>query len=181
MRLFVAIDLPETFKADLESLRAPVPTARWVRPEQMHLTLFFIGETPQADAVKAALADIQATPFNLTLAGVGRFPERAQQPPRVLWVGIELVPELRHLHTQVTDTLVKLGFEADARPFSPHITLARLKTQACLREVDAFLETHQDYRSQAFPARAFTLFASTLTPEGAQYQQLAVYPIRNFG
>jgi 2'-5' RNA ligase len=89
MRLFVAIDLPDTVKDQLDTLPTRIPTARWMKRQQMHLTLFFLGETDRIPDIKDALASVKAPPFSLSLAGVGRFPQRQKQPPRVLWVGID--------------------------------------------------------------------------------------------
>lgn len=178
MRLFAAIDLPEVVKVQLAALRTSMPTARWVGREQMHLTLFFIGETERLDAVKDALAGVQAGRFEMALSGVGRFPPAERRPPRVLWAGVDAPPALRQLQAQVTEALVGSGFSADDRPFSPHITLARLKAERPLAEVNRFLEQQRDFQTASFPVEQFTLFSSTLTPQGARYAAQAVYPLR---
>ncbi len=178
MRLFVAVDLPEAVKDQLAALRTPVPTARWVGREQMHLTLFFIGETGRVDAVKDALAGVQAGRFEMALAGVGRFPPAGRRPPRVLWAGVDAPPALHQLQAQVSAALVGAGFRANERPFSPHITLARLKAERPLAEVNRFLEQQRDFQTAPFPVEQFTLFSSTLTPQGAQYAVQAVYRLR---
>ncbi|MBZ0296925.1 MAG: RNA 2',3'-cyclic phosphodiesterase [Anaerolineae bacterium] len=178
MRLFVAIDLPGTVKDQLGKLQTPIPTARWVSREQMHLTLFFIGETEKNRAVQEALAQVQAAPFEMALEGVGRFPGGSRKPPRVLWVGVKAPAALGQLHTAVTAALVDMGFNAESRPFSPHITLARLKTERPLREVDAFLQAQADFRTAPFRVDRFVLFASTLTPQGARYSQQAVVELK---
>ncbi len=177
MRLFVAIDLPDPVKDQLLALKTPIPTARWVKREQMHLTLFFIGETQQLAAIKAALAGIQAAPFQLTLLGIGRFPSQQRRPPRVLWVGVGAQPALPALQQQVTTALLAVGCQADDRPFSPHITLARLKTTQPLPAMDAFLKQHPQWTIPAIHVNAFVLFSSTLTPQGAHYRREAVYTL----
>jgi 2'-5' RNA ligase len=177
MRLFVAVDLPDPVKAALIALQTEIPTARWTTWEQMHLTLFFIGETTQTDAVKQALAAVEGMPFTVTLNGVGRLPPQQRQPPRVLWTGIENQPALLRLQQRVTAALTPLGFEADGRPFSPHITLARLKTEKPLPAVDAFLKAYSQFKTAAIPIREFVLFSSTLTPQGARYRREAVYAL----
>jgi 2'-5' RNA ligase len=178
MRLFVAIDLPEMVKDQLDTLQARIPTARWVRRQQIHLTLFFLGETERIQEIKDALASVKAPPFALTLAGVGRFPKRHRQPPRVLWVGIDDEPALAHLHQKVTAVLAERGFKSENRPFSPHLTLARLKTREPLPEVDTFLNHHSAFRVAAIPIHEFVLFSSVLAPQGARYEREAIFALR---
>ncbi len=178
MRLFIAIDLPDTVKDQLGTLQTRISTARWVSRQQMHVTLCFLGETDRIDDIKAALAGVKAPPFALTLSGVGRFPTRRKQPPRVLWVGSDPSPALHELHQQVTDAMSRLGFAPEDRPFSPHITLARLKTREPLPEVDVFLSAHDTFQVTRFPVTEFVLFSSELSLQGARYQREAVYTLQ---
>lgn len=177
MRLFVAVDLPKTVKDRLGELKADIPTARWVRRQQMHLTLFFIGETEKNQAVKDVLAQVQCAPFQLSLKGVGRFPPRHRQAPRVLWVGVDAASTLGVLHQRVSEALSTIGFVSDSRPFNPHITLARLKTQTPLPQVDRFLHDHAGFETPTIAINEFVLFSSTLTPDGAKYNCEAVFPL----
>lgn len=177
MRLFVATDFPDAVKDQLGALQTRIATARWVSRQQMHVTLFFLGETDRVDNIKAALGNIKAPPFALTLSGVGRFPARRKQPPRVLWVGIDPEPALDDLHQQVTTAMAGLGFVPEDRPFRPHITLSRLKTREPLPEVDAFLDAHSAFQASHVPVTEFVLFSSELSPQGARYQREAVYAL----
>jgi 2'-5' RNA ligase len=177
MRLFVAIDLPDSVKDQLDTLRTSIPTARWVRRQQMHLTLFFLGDSERLLDIKEVLARIKHSPFTLTLAGAGRFPKRPKQPPRVLWVGIDDEPGLVQLYDQVGAALAGIGFEPERRPFSPHITLARLSTREPLPEVDAFLQTHHTFQVPAVDVTEFVLFSSVLSPQGARYKREAVFAL----
>ncbi len=178
MRLFAAIDLPDAVKDQLDMLPTRIPSARWVVRQQMHLTLFFLGETDRLHDIKNALSRVVAPPFELTLTGVGRFPKRQKQPPRVLWAGIAAEPALGPLHAQVTTALTGIGFEPEDRPFSPHITLARLKTREPLPEVDAFLKAHRAFRVPSIPITEFVLFSSVLSPQGARYAREAVFSLK---
>jgi 2'-5' RNA ligase len=144
----------------------------------MHLTLFFLGETDRLVDIKGALASIEAPSFELTLTGVGRFPKRPKQPPRVLWVGIDAELALTQLHEQVTTVLAEIGFEPEDRPFSPHITLARLKTREIVPEVDAFLNTYGAFRIPAIPITGFVLFSSVILPQGPRYEAEAVFSLQ---
>ena len=143
----------------------------------MHLTLFFLGETERIGAVKEALATVQAAPVDLALVGAGTFPPGHRQPPRVLWAGVELPPALTTLHQQVTTVLTGIGFQAEERPFRPHITLARFREGASRPVVDAFVSDHRDLRLTAALSE-FVLFSSVLRPDGARYTREAVYPLR---
>lgn len=178
MRLFVAVDLPNAVKDQLEALRTPVPGARWVSRDQMHLTLFFVGETERVSAVKAALQPVHAAPFDLLLSGVGRFPAGSRRPPRVLWAGFAPQPALLALQAQVAAALTALGFPPDDRPYTPHLTLARVKAEQPLPAAERFLAAHADFRAGPVRVEAFTLYASDLTPQGARYTPQARYPLR---
>ncbi|MBN8638079.1 MAG: RNA 2',3'-cyclic phosphodiesterase [Anaerolineae bacterium] len=169
MRLFIALELPDDLKDRLAGLKTPIPAANWVKRDGYHLTLSFLGEVEPArvPALTAALSSIQSPSFSVTLRGAGRFPPKGSA--RVLWIGTEAQPALRALQKQVEQALVSLGFPPEDRPFSAHITLARLKSDA-RREVEAFLEQHRDWRADPFPVSAFHLIESTLTPQGAHYR-----------
>jgi 2'-5' RNA ligase len=179
-RLFIAIALPDDVKTMLTHLRVDIAGAVWVKPPAMHLTLRFLGDQVEAariPALKAALAAVQAAPFSLTLAGVGRFPPNPRKPARVLWVGVVAQPALHALYTQIEQAVVELGFPPDDHTFSAHITLARLKSDRRLREVDDFLAAHQSFRAPPFTVTQFTLYASTLSPHGPTYTPEAVFPL----
>jgi 2'-5' RNA ligase len=138
-RLFVAIDLPDAIKQQLLDLQTHIPTARWTKLEQMHLTLRFIGEVPdeQVAPIKSSLATVTASPFELTLRNVGHFPPGKRTLPRVLWVGIDKQPALNDLHQQIESALSQLGFKPDNKSFSPHITLAWLKLNRDHQDAEA--------------------------------------------
>lgn len=178
MRLFVAIDFPGTIKDQLIRLQTDVPTARWSKPHQLHLTLFFIGETERVPAVKEALAAVDSPMFRLALVGAGRFPKDGRQPPRVLWAGVQSHPALMALQKQVTAALTGAGFGAEDRPYSPHVTLARLQTTRPLPQVDDFLNENRTFQTEPMPVTEFVLFSSVLLPEGPRYKREAVFPLK---
>ncbi len=179
MRLFVGLDFPDSVKERLLALETGLPGIRWSKRDQLHLTLFFIGETEKNHAVQAALAGVEAAAFALSLGGVGRFPEKAKAPPRVLWAGVAHSEALHQLQGQVSSALVQAGFQAEARAFQPHIALARLKNGAAMRgAVQDYIAHHNDFEVAAVPVEGFVLFSSQLTPQGAIYTHEAVYPLR---
>lgn len=178
-RLFVAIALPDALKETLTHLRADIPGAAWVKPPALHLTLRFLGdvEAARVPALTTALNSLRAAPFSLALHGVGRFPLQARKPARVLWVGLAPQPALAALYGQIEQTVIRLGFPPDGHPFSGHITLARLKAERPLREVDDFLAAHWAFTATAFPVTEFTLYSSVLSPNGPAYTPEAVFPL----
>jgi len=178
MRLFVGLDFPDSVKDHLLRLETGLPKVRWSSREQLHLTLFFIGETEKNLVAQQALASIEAESFTLNLHGIGRFPENPKAPTRVLWAGVAESAALRQLQQQISSALVDIGFKADDRAFHPHVALARLKHGASLhREVDAYLTQHEAFEAAAIPVERFILYASQLTPQGAIYSHEAVYPL----
>jgi RNA 2',3'-cyclic 3'-phosphodiesterase len=177
MRLFIAIELPETCKKELGRLRAPeIPGARWVPAEQIHLTLAFLGEVDEETSKRliSRLNLIEAQGFELCLAGTGCFPDRRR--PRVLWVGVRKEPLLADLATKIHDTVLACDIPQEERPFSPHLTLARLKFPAAA-EAGAFLDKHSTFELEPFPVAEFILFQSRLSPKGAEHIPLKSFPV----
>ncbi len=176
MRLFVAIALPEDLRARLTKLQQGVPAARWVDPDNLHLTLRFIGEADggRARDLDAALAQVRAARFDVTLAGVDRFGQG--RTSRALWVGVEPVPELDRLQRKVEQAVRAAGFAPEGRKFKPHVTLARFKGDPGHRLYD-HLAHHAAFRAESFEVREFVLYSSLLTPAGAIYTPEAAYPL----
>jgi RNA 2',3'-cyclic 3'-phosphodiesterase len=173
-RLFVAIELPKEVKDPLTGFPREVPLAKWVGREELHLTLRFIGEVDDrtCSTIKSALSRITFSPFMLTLCGVGHFPPRSH--PRVLWVGMEPSDPLLRLQHEIELALVDVGIPPEERPFSPHITLARLRDTAPA-VVAEFERRHKDLACTPFEVTEFILFSSVLTPHGAIHTPEAVY------
>ena len=174
MRLFIAIDLPKKIKDELALISFGLPQARWVKPEQIHLTLRFIGEVDGTlfQELKSALESVTGNSFPLRLKGLGCFPPR--RDPQVLWVGIEESVELLLLRKKVEGCLAKLGIPPEQRKFSPHITLARTK-KTPLTKIARFLGDHALFHLPEFTVSNFHLYSSTLTPKGALHRHEAGY------
>ncbi len=174
IRLFVGVELPEDVRERLVSLCAGVPGARWVPPENMHLTLRFIGEVAngEADDIYHALSAVRPRSFNLALSGVGHFETAGEV--RALWVGVERNAELVALRNSIESALVRIGVPPDGRRFTPHVTLARLKDTPAHR-VSAFLAHNSLFRAGPIPVRHFTLFSSFLQGSGAIHTPEADY------
>jgi 2'-5' RNA ligase len=168
LRLFVALSLPPLLKMQLSGLSGGIPGARWVPPENYHLTLRFIGEIEgwRADEVDEALAGIRAPRFELALRGLGTF-EKAGRI-QALWVGVEKSEALAHLQAKVETALQRVGLEPERRRFAPHVTLARTD-KAPPEKLIAFVQAHNLFRPPPVPVEHFTLFSSRLGKDQAVY------------
>jgi 2'-5' RNA ligase len=175
LRLFVAIDLPEKVKEEISSKKGDfnLEKVRWVKKENLHLTLKFLGNVNEKalssikEALKRIASDTKA--FKFKLQGFGAFP--TPKRARVLWVGIsEGNSQVITLAEKVDYELSRLGFEREKRKFHPHITLARLKKPASLHKfpsLDKEIEIKAD---------EIVLFQSILKPEGPNYISLNIFP-----
>lgn len=174
VRAFIAIDLPPAVKAALADVaatlggRVPRGAVRWVRPEQMHLTLRFLGDTP-VDRLPALAAALDAVtegraPFALRLTDVGCFPNARR--PRVVWVGLgRAEKELAALVAGLEAALRPLGWPPEDKPFRAHLTLGRVKDERAAQGVDwATAVPPLDV-----PVTAVRLIESQLRPDGPVY------------
>ena len=175
-RLFVAIDLPDAHKALLAALRDETLPARWTPPAQYHLTLRFIGEVDEARAatIEETLATVRAYAFSLQGRGLDVFP--SMRKPSVMFAAIDPAPALLDLQARIEDALRPLSLDANAKPFHPHVTLARLRRTAP-RTVRAFLHTHASFTLAPFEVTHFHLYESLLRPEGALHKRQAAFPL----
>jgi len=176
-RLFVAVDAPAPVVAALSAAMHPAPGFTWTRPEQLHLTLRFLGDTPAAriDPLRDRLRTIRVASFILPVEGLGVFPPRGL--PRVLWCGIgNGHPHLHPLRQRIDDVLLALGIDCDLRQFVPHFTLARL-APAARSQLPHWLHTHRDLAAPPFRVDRFTLYSSSLLSAGAVHTPLEEYPL----
>ena len=176
MRLFVALALPEPLREQLCGLCSGLPGARWVAPENMHLTLRFIGEVEGHDAedIDAALSGIHFPRFPVTLAGVGDFGDERRL--RSVWVGVEANEMLERLQGKVEQAVQRAGQPPEKRKFKPHVTLARFKSHPGAR-LESYFTERSLFRAAPFEVSELTLYSSFLAHEGAIYSPEAVYPL----
>jgi len=177
MRLFVALDLPWDLRQRIAALAGGgLPGARWVPPENYHLTLRFIGETPgyRAEEIDIALAGLRARAFQLSLSGVGTFAKGGRST--ALWLGVERNPQLDHLQNKIETALQRAGLEAERRRFQPHVTLARLDNVAEGKLV-SYVQAHNLFRTDPVPVTHFTLFSSQLGKEASVYTAEVEYAL----
>lgn len=168
LRLFVALGLPHATSMDLATLTGGgVPGARWVPPENYHVTLRFIGEVtePQAEDVASALAAISARPFDLQIKGCGVF---GHDQPRAIWAGVEPSEALTNLQKKIEHAFQRMRLAADKRKFVPHVTLARLRNAEPLK-VQQFIQDHSLYKAAPIAIDSFGLYSSDLSHSGSIY------------
>jgi RNA 2',3'-cyclic 3'-phosphodiesterase len=169
MRLFVGLELPRELRQRVALLSgAGIPGARWVPPENYHVTLRFIGEAPRyvAEEIDHALAGLKAPPFALMLAGIGTFTKGGRS--QSLWIGVERSEPLQRLQSKIETTLQRCGLEPERRRFQPHLTLARLDN-AVEAKLGEFVQAHNLFRAGPVPVEHFTLFSSLLGKDQAVY------------
>ena len=179
LRLFIALDLPSAIQASLCNMACEIKGVRPVPRDQLHLTLKFIGDVEKKALIslKEALMPVRSPAFHLNLLGVGYFPPRGT--PRIVWAGISPQRELLMLQSSIEQTLGNLGYAKEERPFSPHITLARLKLFHN-DSLKSFLARHRDFRAEPCLIESFNLYSSNLTNTGAIHNLEAAFPLERF-
>lgn len=178
MRLFIAIPIPTFVTSQLTDLCQPIDGLRWQDEDKMHLTLKFLGDTDDEKALELQerLASIDFAAFTLTIKGLGYFPKGKH--PKVVWAGLERNSSLLKLQRDVEQTCSSMGFEAEDRPYHPHITLGRVKG-ASKRDVLSFINEHKQFQIPNVPIEEFVLFESKLDSEGAIHNRLKTYKLIN--
>ncbi len=177
MRLFVALAIPEDVReklaALLPELKKADPAPRWIPPQNLHVTLKFIGEVAleRTTAICEALAEIHIDqPMHLEFRGLGLFPNIRR--PSVLWIGIESSEDLARLASTIDRALGPLGIPLETKPFVPHLTIARFKQPQVSPALGAEIAKHQSYTFGTISAAEFHLMESTLKSGGAEYTTL---------
>jgi 2'-5' RNA ligase len=193
MRLFIGIELPDAVRANLARTadrcrrqivrRAPRAVLRWVPEDNLHITLWFLGdvEEPRATRLIGVLRQpFRTAPFTVRLAGLGAYPPSGS--PRVIWQGVEEGREaLQTLHAELAERLPAVGFEPERRPYSPHVSLARVKDvpRAEGTALRIVLQTSTGAPDPApFDVDALTVFRSRTLPSGSEYDSLLRVPLK---
>lgn len=176
IRLFVGLALPEDVRERVAVLNGGVPGARWEPPENLHLTLRFIGEVEVglAHDIDDQLARLRMPGFAMSLGTVDHF--GAAQKARMLYVGVERNEMLMRLQTKVENAVQRAGLPPEQRKFIPHVTLARLRESPAFR-VQAFREAHNLFRAGPFPVSEFALYSSHPGKGHSVYREEATYPL----
>jgi RNA 2',3'-cyclic 3'-phosphodiesterase len=184
IRAFLAIDLPDALRAKLALVQGELKKSgadvRWVAVGNIHLTLKFFGNVPDADIDLLGKAAREAAaahpPLQLQVTKAGAFPNI--RSPRVVWVGLggELIP-LTQLYHQLEKSFAALGYPPEDRAFSPHLTLGRVKSPANRHRLAQMLEKLPPLDWPPFAVDQLILFQSVLSPRGSTYTPLQVAPL----
>ena len=175
MRTFIAIDIPGDIKRAVgdytEVLSGIVDGVKWVSPDNLHLTMKFLGEVSEdrLDAVKQCVGNVAGgcSPFMVELAHMGVFPDPHE--PRVIWIGVDNgLDQLLEMYQDLEDCLESIGLDRDEKTFSPHLTIGRVK-----RHTRIGLPTGiPEFDEVSFEADRLSVIRSTLTPSGPIYETL---------
>jgi 2'-5' RNA ligase len=178
-RAFIAVDLPETVRVFLAELQETIKSyevpVKWVRPQNIHLTLKFLGDTDTAQTARIVAAMTLAAKdcpgVSLTAKDIGVFPDLKR--PRVVWAGVNGQLEiLKNLQRTLDDHLAGLGFPKDRRTFSAHLTMGRVKGKIVSARMKAAIDGLKGSESEPFEVDRIVLFKSELRPTGAVYTQV---------
>jgi 2'-5' RNA ligase len=176
-RLFVSIELSRFLTQRLAELDPHLRGVRWLAPEQMHLTLSFLGNVSAdvEEALKKNLGAIEWKAFFLPITGLGTFPGKGRL--NILWIGVGTGhPHLFQLYKRVQEAAIHAGLEPDLRSFHPHITIARCRDISA-DTLRPFLRTHAAFDAGMVHVESFCLNSSALTPAGSVYTtELVVSP-----
>lgn len=181
VRAFIALDVNAEIARAIDrltsELRTPHDAINWVRGEKLHLTLRFLGDAVDSQRLPRLVDGLEQVaaatePFVIGLHGTGAFP--GLDRPRVLWIGLASV-ELVALAGRVEAAVVAGGFEAERRPFSPHLTIARVRDPRRFGVLRSAFEHYANHDFGTVEARAMTLYRSQLSPQGSTYQALAAF------
>ena len=177
MRLFVALEIPSVVRKNLATLlaelRAITTEPRWVRPENLHVTLKFLGEVSEEglESVKSALRQIRSgNGVMLEFRGLGFFPN--EKHPRVLWAGMEASTNLKGLAADIETAMEKHGIPREKREFSPHLTLARFERGRLPEALRNLIAANAQREFGSLRTSEFHLIHSQLKPSGAEYTTL---------
>lgn len=185
MRTFIAIELDINIKRNLSEFLKTLDTGtksiRWVKSQGMHLTLKFLGETPEkkVDQVKSVLdQSMREYPaFLINLKGTGSFPPGVKFP-RILWVGVESNEILPRIQTRLENEMEKLHFPKEKRAYHPHLTLGRIKTPQSLGPVLSLFQEQKNKDFGKMKVEKITFFHSVLKPTGAEYFILSEHKLK---
>ncbi|MGM0426888.1 MAG: RNA 2',3'-cyclic phosphodiesterase [Thermodesulfobacteriota bacterium] len=189
IRSFLAFELPIEIKkvvaAVSEDLKTSSLKARWVKVENIHLTVVFLGHIApeQLNPIQERTGTVcgRHPPFEIRLQGMGCFGSRRH--PRVLWLGLTGdIKQMAIFKKDLQNTLEPLGIKMEKRPFRPHLTVGRFRKDAGpIRELDALLAKHEALTSPVCQLNELVLFRSDLRPNGAVYTQMAGWPLGSMG
>ena len=174
-RLFTGLEIPADVAQSLATLRGGLPGARWIDPENYHLTLRFIGDVDDKTEheIASLLGRVRRTAFELRFDALSSFGGRR---PRAVIATLAQTPALRELQAEHERLMQRIGLEPEGRKYTPHVTLARLR-ESTSRQVADYLATRAFMRPLPFTVARFVLFSSRASVGGGPYVVEAAYPL----
>ena len=176
-RYFVAIPLPGEARDRLIAVQPPaIPGMRLVGRDELHLTLHFLGDLTiqELEAARKALAMVRTDAVTISIDGIGKFLRDGR--PQVLWAGVKAGADLTALHRSIGAILTDaIGFQPEERPFSPHVTLARLNGPIALDAIERYLENCTTFQIPSVSLGHFVLYSSVGASDAPQYREEAVF------
>jgi 2'-5' RNA ligase len=174
-RLFTGVEIPPDVAQVLAMLRGGLPGARWITPENYHLTLRFIGDVDDVTAQEVAsmLGRVRRGAFEVHLEGLASFGGRK---PRAVVANVAPVQALLEVQAEHERLMQRIGLEPEGRKYLPHVTLARLRDSSSSQVAD-YLSARGYFRTAAFPVSRFVLFSSRASVGGGPYVPEAIYPL----
>ncbi|MBE0425519.1 MAG: RNA 2',3'-cyclic phosphodiesterase [Nitrospirae bacterium] len=178
LRCFIAIGITEPIKKDIGEIIGLLTKydvdVKWVIPENIHITLKFLGNTPDVllPKIKSSLSDIISyyKPFYIKIYGTGVFPNRKH--PRVIWVGVKNTDILAKIKNGIEESMESLGYQKEDKEFNPHLTLGRVRSQKGIHNVIAELDNFKEKDFGTIRVEGIKMMKSDLKPGGAKYSCL---------
>jgi 2'-5' RNA ligase len=174
-RLFTALEIPRNAAMSLSLLRGGLPGARWIDVENYHITLRFVGDVDgrTADELVERLDRIDRPEFQIRLDGIGSF---GSKKPHSVWAGVSTSPEMYALQAEIERICQRIGLAPDPRKFTPHVTLARLKSSR-VDDVVHYLAGRGNFQTSSFAVSRFVLLSSRESVGGGPYLTEEVFPL----
>ncbi|MBI39388.1 MAG: RNA 2',3'-cyclic phosphodiesterase [Leptospiraceae bacterium] len=172
-RIFIALTLPDNIIQELAGLQSGLPDIRWNPPEQMHITLKFLGNVNEemVESLSSEIQSMEFKPASVRISGVGQFAQR--KAPPVLWAGLDPEDRLQEIFRSIESMANALGFSREKRAFRPHITLGRLR-RSNPRRLHEYLELHHNFSTDIFLLNEVVMFSSRLNSEGALHEPVII-------
>jgi RNA 2',3'-cyclic 3'-phosphodiesterase len=174
-RLFVGLEIPTVVQQSLSFLRGGLPGARWIDPENYHITLRFIGDIDDrlAHEIASTLDGVRRRCFEVRFGSLTSF---GGNKPRAIVASVEPIQPLIELQSELERLMQRLGLEPEGRKFTPHVTLARLRNSTP-RDVADYLSTRVPLFGSSFRVSRFVLFSARASVGGGPYVVEADYPL----
>ena len=178
MRLFTAVTLPDAVKEEIESICIGLPYVRWVKKDQLHITLCFLGEVDQnrLQEIQESLSEISFDPFSLQMNGVGQF--LTAKDINAVWLGVQDEERIVSLQKSVSRQLRALKIPVDKKKYKPHLTLARIKRSSD-EKIREYMQEFSKFHSHPFTVDSFQLISSRLYADGPVHTVESVFPLQS--